>query len=91
MVLSDSAELMEAVAKKRFLRKAPFLESCDAKGLPIVTGFGVEDLRRVSLGHWERLGGPAAYCHLAGSQGICRRPGGGNSAGEEPETVAPSL
>ena len=64
MVLSDSAEVMETVAKKRFLRKSPFLEFCDAEGLPVITGYGVEDLRTVPLSHWQRLGGPAAYCHL---------------------------
>src|ERR687891_2748123 len=70
MVLSESAEVMEQVAKSRFLRKSPFLEFCPAEGLPIITGYGVEDLRTVRLGHWERLGGPAAYCHLEGSQGF---------------------
>jgi hypothetical protein len=70
MVLSDSAEVMETVAKERFLRKSPFLEFCDAEGLPVITGYGVEDLRTVPLWHWERLGGPAAYCHLEGSQGF---------------------
>jgi quercetin dioxygenase-like cupin family protein len=70
MVLSDSAEVMETVAKERFLRKSPFLEFCDAEGLPVITGYGVEDLRTVPLSHWERLGGPAAYCHLEGSQGF---------------------
>src|SRR6266545_6979106 len=67
---SDSAEVMETVAKERFLRKSPFLEFCDAEGLPVITGYGVEDLRTVPLSHWERLGGPAASCHLEGSQGF---------------------
>ena len=70
MALSDSAEVMEVVAKERFLRKTPFLEFCAAEGLPVITGYGVEDLRTVGLGRWERLGGPAAYCHLEGSQGF---------------------
>src|SRR4029077_16015890 len=70
MALSDSAEVMETVAKERFLRKSPFLEFCDAEGLPVITGYGVEDLRKVPLSHWDRLGGPAAYCHLEGSQGF---------------------
>jgi quercetin dioxygenase-like cupin family protein len=70
MVLSESAEVMEQVAKSRFLRKSPFLEFCAAEGLPVITGYGVEDLRTVKLGDWERLGGPAAYCHLEGSQGF---------------------
>ena len=64
MVLSESAEVMEEVAKERFLRKSPFLEFCDAEGLPVITGYGVEDLRALELGYWDRLGGPAAYCHL---------------------------
>jgi quercetin dioxygenase-like cupin family protein len=70
MALSDSAEVMETVAKERFLRKSPFLEFCDAEGLPVIMGYGVEDLRTVPLSHWKRLGGPAAYCHLEGSQGF---------------------
>ena len=36
----------------------------------MVTGYGVEDLRALPLQQWERLGGPAAYCHLEGSQGF---------------------
>ncbi len=47
MVLSDSAEVMETVAKERFLRKSPFLEFCDAEGLPVITGYGVEEYRVV--------------------------------------------
>jgi len=54
----------------RLRRKSPFLEWCDEEGLPVVTGYGVEDLRAVPLQHWQRLGGPAAYCHLEGSQGF---------------------
>ena len=30
----------------------------------------LEDLRTVPLSHWDRLGGPAVYCHLEGSQGF---------------------
>ena len=61
---------MESEAKKRAQRKSPFLEWCGTEGLPVVTGYGVEDLRTVPLAHWERLGGPAAYCYLEGSQGF---------------------
>jgi len=69
-VITESAEVMEEVAKTRHLRKSPFLEWCDKEGLRVITGYGVEDLRAVPLSHWERLGGPAAYCHLEGSQGF---------------------
>ena len=49
MVLSNSAEVMETLAKERFLRKSPFLEFCHAEGLPVITGYGVEVLRQVPL------------------------------------------
>lgn len=58
------------MAERRALRKSPFLEWCEAEGLPVITGYGVEDLRTLPLAYWERLGGPAAYCHLEGSQGF---------------------
>ena len=54
----------------RLRRKSPFLEWCDTEQIPIVSGYGVEDLRSVPLLYWERLGAPAAYCHLEGGQGF---------------------
>jgi quercetin dioxygenase-like cupin family protein len=56
--------------RERARRKSPFLEWCDTEGLAVVTGYGVEDLRTLPLAHWSRLAGPAAYCHLEGSQGF---------------------
>ena len=70
---------MENPSKQRALRKSPFLEWCDSEGLKVATGYGIKDLRTLPLEHWERLGGPAAYCHLEGSQGIV-----GALAGEIP-------
>jgi uncharacterized RmlC-like cupin family protein len=46
------------------------LEWCDKEGLAVITGYGVEDLRTAPLKDWERIGAPAAYCHLEGSQGF---------------------
>jgi hypothetical protein len=57
-------------SKERQMRKSPFLEWCDADGLAVIEGYGVDDLRTAPLKYWERLGGPAAYCHLEGSQGF---------------------
>src|ERR671915_1058146 len=62
--------MAESAEKKRAMRKSPFLEWCEADGLKVISGFGVEDLNTAELSHWERLGGPAAYCHLEGSQGF---------------------
>ena len=74
MALSDSAEIMETVAKERFLRKSPFLEFCDAEGLPVITGYGVEDLRKVPLSHWERLGGRNSRLRVLSMPDYLRRP-----------------
>ena len=65
-----SEDELEEEAKERFLRKTYFHRCCEADGLAVVGGYGVEDLRTMPLTHWERLGGPAAYCHLEGSQGF---------------------
>ena len=62
--------MAESIEKQRAMRKSPFLEWCDADGLKVISGFGVEDLVTVELARWERLGGPAGYCHLEGSQGF---------------------
>ena len=61
---------MDEVIRKRYARKSAFLEWCDAEGLKVTGGYGVEDLRTAPLENWDRLGGPAAYCHLEGSQGF---------------------
>jgi gentisate 1,2-dioxygenase len=61
---------LEEEAKSRFLVKSRFLKFCEADGLSVITGYGVEDLRTAPLKQWDRLGGPAAYCHLEGSQGF---------------------
>jgi hypothetical protein len=62
--------MAESAEKRRAMRKSPFLEWCEADGLKVISGFGVEDLNTAELSHWERLGAPAAYCHLEGSQGF---------------------
>lgn len=40
------------------------------EGLPIIEGYGVEDLREVELGPWERLGGKGAFVQLYGMEGF---------------------
>jgi len=61
---------MDETVRARYARKSAFLEWCEAEGLKVIDGYGVEDLRTVPLEPWDRLGGAAAYCHLAGSQGF---------------------
>jgi uncharacterized RmlC-like cupin family protein len=61
---------MDEALRRRYERKSAFLDWCDKDGLSVLTGYGIDDLKTAPLQHWERLGGPAAYCHLEGSQGF---------------------
>lgn len=61
---------LDPASAKRYARKSAFLEFCDRDGLAVLTGFGIDDLKTAPLKYWPRMGGPAAYCHLEGSQGF---------------------
>src|SRR5215471_17362671 len=61
---------LDETLRKRYARQPAFIEWCDKEGLAVIGGYGVEDLKTAPLKYWQRLGGPAAYCHLEGSQGF---------------------
>ncbi|HXK30141.1 MAG TPA: hypothetical protein VJ646_18005 [Candidatus Binatia bacterium] len=61
---------LDDASAKRYARKSAFLEWCEKDGLSVIGGYGVGDLKTAPLKHWERWGGPAAYCHLEGSHGF---------------------
>jgi uncharacterized RmlC-like cupin family protein len=61
---------LDEASARRYARKSSFLDWCDRDGLSVIGGYGVEDLKTAPLKYWQRLGGPAAYCHLEGSQGF---------------------
>jgi mannose-6-phosphate isomerase-like protein (cupin superfamily) len=42
----------------------------DSLGLPVHTGYYIEDLRKLELGRWEERGCDAAFIQLEGQQGI---------------------
>ena len=42
----------------------------ESEGVPIIEGFGVTDVRNLTLKPWRRLGGEGAYLHLRGLEGI---------------------
>ena len=42
----------------------------DRLGLPVHSGYYIEDLRALELGRWEERGCDAAFIQLEGSQGI---------------------
>ena len=78
---------LDDASAKRYARKSAFLEWCEKDGLSVIGGYGVDDLKTASLKHWERWGGPAAYCHLEGSPGIRRRDRCRNLGWQEPQTA----
>jgi len=61
---------LDPASAKRYARKSGFLEFCERDGLAVLTGYGIGDLKTALLKYWPRMGGPAAYCHLEGSQGF---------------------
>ena len=38
--------------------------------IPVIDGYGVEDVREVKMDFWPRLGGPAAFINLYGMEGV---------------------
>src|SRR5215467_8335817 len=42
----------------------------EKEGVPVIEGFGVSDVRRLSLKPWKRLGCDGAYLQLRGLEGI---------------------
>ncbi|OGQ77658.1 MAG: hypothetical protein A3F90_16905 [Deltaproteobacteria bacterium RIFCSPLOWO2_12_FULL_60_19] len=48
-------------------RRSSYVKWVESEGLPLVHGFFIGDVRTVSLGHWERIGGPAARVCLEGA------------------------
>ena len=40
------------------------------EGVPVVTGFYIEDLKTLALGPWERKGGSGAFVNLEGTGGV---------------------
>lgn len=48
---------------------SPYESFIRSEGIPIVTGFFVEDLGTMEVGDWDRLGGKGAYVNLDGNGG----------------------
>src|SRR5262244_3528484 len=40
------------------------------QGIPVVDGYGVEDVREMQLAPWSRIGGRAAFVNLYGMEGV---------------------
>jgi len=40
------------------------------QGIPVVDGYGVEDVRNIAMAPWARTGGNAAFVNLYGMEGV---------------------
>ena len=61
--------------------RSTYEEFQEREKIPVFKGFFVEDVRKVELAPWERMGGLGAYLNLEGSEGvndsyICEIPSG---------------
>jgi mannose-6-phosphate isomerase-like protein (cupin superfamily) len=59
-----------------------YVEWQEAQGIPVISGFFIEDINSAELSHWDLKGGPAAFVMLEGTGGtndayICEIPPGG--------------
>ena len=51
-------------------RKTSYEFWLEEEGIPVVDGYGVEDVRQLTLGPWKRTGGRGAYIDLKGMEGF---------------------
>jgi len=51
-------------------QKTAYFQWMARQGIPVIDGYGVEDVREVELDFWPRLGGRAAFINLYGMEGV---------------------
>ena len=59
--VKDLMAAFEKTAYFRWMRR---------QGIPVVNGYGVEDVREIELAPWSRTGGRAAFVNLYGMEGV---------------------
>src|SRR5512142_2219975 len=52
------------------LEKTTYVRWLKREGIPVVEGFGIEDIREIALAPWPRTGGKGAFIQLYGMQGL---------------------
>ena len=57
-------DLMEA------FRKTAYFQWMNRQGIPVVDGYGVEDVRNLAMKPWEKIGGHASFINLYGMEGV---------------------
>jgi oxalate decarboxylase/phosphoglucose isomerase-like protein (cupin superfamily) len=51
-------------------QKTTYFKWMAAQGIPVVDGYGVEDVREIAMASWARTGGNAAFVNLYGMEGV---------------------
>src|SRR5262245_32275364 len=51
-------------------RKTTYFKWMAEQAIPIIDGFGVEDVREITTKPWARTGGNAAFINLYGMEGV---------------------
>jgi oxalate decarboxylase/phosphoglucose isomerase-like protein (cupin superfamily) len=51
-------------------QKTTYFKWMAAQGIPVVDGYGVEDVREIAMAPWARTGGNAAFVNLYGMEGV---------------------
>jgi len=51
-------------------QKTAYFKWIARQGIPVIDGYGVEDVREVEMDFWPRLGGRAAFINLYGMEGV---------------------
>jgi hypothetical protein len=57
---------MEIVQGSEIVEKSVYTKWIESQGVPVFTGFYVEDIRTAKLEPWERMGGLGAFINLFG-------------------------
>lgn len=50
--------------------KTAYFQWMRRQGIPIVDGYGVEDVRNLAMKPWEKIGGDASFINLYGMEGV---------------------
>ena len=51
-------------------QKTAYFQWMARQRIPVIDGYGVEDVREVEMDYWPRLGGRAAFINLYGMEGV---------------------
>jgi oxalate decarboxylase/phosphoglucose isomerase-like protein (cupin superfamily) len=51
-------------------QKTTYFKWMAGQGIPVVDGYGVEDVREIAMAPWARTGGDAAFVNLYGMEGV---------------------